>query len=210
TRRLEGLPDGLQVGRRGVDLDRLGVVCVDVLRPGVDRGEAALVGAGPAPPDPDQPPRLKLPGDRPRARQLAAGLREDRADLGGGPVAVVGRRLDEDRHAARAVALVDDLLELLGVTAAGRLLDRPLDVVCGHVDRARLLDCEPEPVVRVRVSPALSSGDADLARDLREQRAALRVVGAFLALDRGPFGMPGHRGPEYSRLEWPNPRPPPS
>ena len=28
--------------------------------------------------------------------------------------------LDEDRHAARAVALVDDLLELLGLAAAGR------------------------------------------------------------------------------------------
>ncbi len=149
--------------------------------------------------DGDQAARLELPGDRARARELAAGLREDRPHLGGGPVAVVGRGLDEERDAARAVALVDDLLELLRLAAAGRLLDRPLDVVGGHVDRARLLDRQPKPVVRVRVAAALACCDADLAGDLREERAALGVVGALLALDRGPLGMPGHRGPEYSR-----------
>ena len=61
----------------------------------------------------------------PDSGELAAGLGEHRADVGGGAVAVVGRRLDEDRHAARAVALVDDLLELLGLTAAGRLARSP-------------------------------------------------------------------------------------
>ena len=137
----------------------------------------------------DQAARLELPGDRAAARELAAGLGEDRADLGRGPVAVVGLRLDEDRDAARAVALVDDLLELLGLAAAGRLVDRPLDVVGRHVDRARLLDGEPEPVVRVGVAAALARRDADLARDLREEGAALGVVDALLALDRGPLGM---------------------
>ena len=116
-------------------------------------------------------------------------LREHRADLGRGPVAVVGLGLDEDRHAAGAVALVDDLLELLGLAAAGRLVDRPLDVVGGHVDRAGLLDGEPKPVVRIGVAAALPGRDADLARDLREQGAALGVGDALRALDRGPFGM---------------------
>ena len=118
--------------------------------------------------DRDQAARLELPGDRAGAGQLAAGLGEHRADLGGGPVAIVGLRLDEDRDAARAVALVDDLLELLGVAAAGRLVDRALDVVGGHVDRAGLLDGEPEPVVGVRVAAALPRRDADLAGDLGE------------------------------------------
>ena len=116
----------------------------------------------------------------PDAGQLAAGLGEHRADLGRGPVAVVGLGLDEDRHAARAVALVDDLLELLGLAAAGRLVDRPLDVVGRHVDRARLLDGEPQPVVGVGVTAALPGRHADLARDLGEQGAALGVGDALL------------------------------
>src|SRR5262249_43115411 len=156
--------------------------------------------------DRDEAARLELPGDRAGPRQLAAGLGEDRADLGRGPVAVVGRRLDEDRHAARAVALVDDLLELVRVPAAGRLVDGPLDVVRRHVHRAGLLDRQPEPVVGVGIAAALARRDADLARDLREEGAALRVVGALLALDRGPFGMTGHRGPEYSRRIMAEPR----
>ena len=139
--------------------------------------------------DGDQPARLELPGDRAGAGQLAAGLGEHRADLGRGPVAVVGLGLDEDRHAARAVALVDDLLELLGLAAAGRLVDRPLDVVGGHVDRARLLDREAQPVVGVGVAATLPGRHADLAGDLGEQGAALGVGDALRALDRGPLGM---------------------
>ena len=153
--------------------------------------------------DRDQAARLELPGDRARAGELAAALGEHRADLGRGPVAVVGLRLDEDRHAARAVALVDDLLELLGLAAAGRLVDRALDVVGRHVDRARLLDRQAQPVVGVGVAATLPRGDRDLARDLGEEGAALGVGDALLALDRGPFGVTGHRGPEYSGLSWP-------
>jgi hypothetical protein len=87
--------------RLRVDLDRLVGLGVDVLGARVDRGQGDLVGvdlavAG----DRDQPARLELPGDGAGAGELAAGLREDRADLRGGAVAVVGRRLDEDRHAA--------------------------------------------------------------------------------------------------------------
>jgi hypothetical protein len=95
--------------------------------------------------------------------------------------------VDEDRHATRAVALVDDLLELLGLAAAGRLVDRPFDVVGGHVDRPRLLDSESQAVIRVRVAAALPRCDRDLAGDLGEESAALGVGDALRALDRGPF-----------------------
>ena len=63
-------------------------------------------------------------------------------------------------------------------------------------------------IVGVGVAAALARRHADLARDLGEQGAALGVGDALLALDRGPFGMTGHRGPEYSRLSWPDPRSP--
>src|SRR4029079_18153797 len=116
------------------------------------------------------------------AGELPAGLGEHRADLGRRPVAVVRRGLDEDRHAARAVALVHDLLELFGLAAAGRLVDRALDVVGRHVDRTGLLDREAEPVVGIRIATALARRDRDLARNLGEQRPTLRVRHALLAL----------------------------
>ena len=81
------------------------------------------------------------------------------------------------------VALVDDLLVLLGLVAAGRLLDGALDVVRGHVGRARLLDREAQTVVRVGVAAARARRDGDLAPDLGEDGAALGVVDALLALD---------------------------
>src|SRR5690606_9147621 len=102
-------------------------------------------------------------------------------------------RLDEDRDTTRAVALVDDLLELLGLAAAGRLLDGALDVLRGHVDRARLVHRETQAVVRVWIATAGPRRHRDLAGDLGEQRPALGVVGALLTLDRGPLGMSGHR-----------------
>ncbi len=179
--------DRLELARRGVDVDGLVAVGVDVLGSGIDGGQGDLVGVGAGPRDGDQAARLELPRDRARSGQLAAGLREHRADLGRGPVAVVGLGLDEDRHAARAVALVDDLLELLGLAAAGRLVDRPLDVVGRHVDRARLLDGEPQPVVGVRVAAALPGSHGDLPGDLGEQCSALGVGDALGAFDRGPF-----------------------
>ena len=53
---------------------------------------------------------LELERDRTGRAEVAAGARERRADVGGRAVAVVGERLDVDRDAARAVALVDDLV----------------------------------------------------------------------------------------------------
>ena len=67
------------------------------------------------------------------------------AHLGAGAVAVVRHRLDEHRDAARAVALVDDVLERLGVGALARALgDRALDVVLRHRRVARLGDGQRE------------------------------------------------------------------
>ena len=77
---------------------------------------------------------LELPRHRPAARELAPGLGEDGPDLRCRAIAVVGGGLHEDGDAARAVALVDDLLELVGLVAPGGPLDGPLDVVRGHVD----------------------------------------------------------------------------
>src|SRR2546427_494164 len=119
--------------------------------------------------------------------ELLAVSAEGGANLRPRAVAVVGGGLGHDRDAARRVALVQDALEGHGLTAAGRLLDRPLDVLPGHVHAARALDREPEPEVRFRVAAALFGGKQDFLGHLRENDPALDVGGAFLALDLAPL-----------------------
>ena len=115
------------------------------------------------------------------------------ADVRAGAVAVVGGRLHEQRHAARAVALVEDRLQRLGVGAlAGALGDGALDVVLGHRGVLGLLDGQPERRVALGVAAALLGGHRDGARELGEELAAARVDDRLLVLDPRPLGMTGH------------------
>ena len=146
--------------------------------------------------DEDQAAPLEEPRDRARAAQVPVVLAERGADLGGRAVAVVRERLHEHGHPARPVALVHDLLEAVGVgVRAGASRDRALDVVLGHRVGARLLDRVREREVRGRVGPAVTRGDDQRARELREELAALLVRRALLVLDRAPLAMPGHSPP---------------
>ena len=78
-----------------------------------------------------RPMPLEAVADAAAGAEIAAVLGKDRADVGRGAVAVVGQRLDDQRDAGRAEALVADFLVILGV-AARRLVDRALDIVLGH------------------------------------------------------------------------------
>jgi hypothetical protein len=56
-------------------------------------------------------------------------------------VAVVRRSLNDDRHAARRVTFVNDLVELFAVPVLARTaFDRALDIIAGHALRSRSLD----------------------------------------------------------------------
>ena len=78
---------------------------------------------------------VEHPGDAAGGAELAAGELEDLADFGGRAVAVVGVDLAQHGDARRAVAFVQDLLEIAAFELAGALLDRPLDRVLGHAAR---------------------------------------------------------------------------
>ena len=106
-------------------------------------------------------------------------------------VAVVGERFDDDRDAARAVALVDDILVAVLVVAAGRFFDDALDVLVRNVERLRLGDQIAQLAVRVGIGTALSDADGNLTADLGKNLGALLVGLAFFALDGTPFGMSG-------------------
>ena len=126
--------------------------------------------------------------------EVAAVLAEGQANLGGGPVAVVGEGLDQHRHPAGAVALVAHLGKGIGTAAAlARALgDRPLDVGAWDPRRLGLLDRCAQLEIGGGIGPA-PGGHGDLAAQAGEHRAALGIHHGLGALDLGPSAMAGHR-----------------
>src|SRR3546814_14466742 len=61
---------------------------------------------------------------------------------------VVGHAVDDDRDAARAIALVADFLEVVGPTLAAAALDRALGGVLGHVGIEGLVEHQPQEIGR--------------------------------------------------------------
>ena len=123
--------------------------------------------------------------------QIAAVLGEDRADVGRRAVLVVGHRLDDHRDAAGAIALIADLVIVLGVSAHG-LLDGAFDHVLRHRLALRLLDREAQARVLLRVGVAHLRGDGDFLRQLGEKFRTRGVLTPFAMLNIRPFGMAGH------------------
>jgi len=105
------------------------------------------------------------------------------------PVAVVGGCLDQDGHTRRTVALVGDFLEVLAIGPSGGLLDDPLDVVGGHVDRSSPRDGYLQHEVGVRLGTTLPGSHVDFTGDLGEQGAPLGVDLAFAQADVVPLRM---------------------
>jgi len=91
--------------------------------------------------------------------------------------------MDQDGDAAGRVALVGDLLVGLSGELTRALLDRPLDVLLGHVRLFGHLGRGLEAHVGLGIAAAVLRGDGDLAEDLREELAPLDVRLALLALD---------------------------
>ena len=95
----------VQILLRGPDLVAV-LVRFDVLGAGLDRRLEDRVGAAGRGGIGDQAEPVEAVADRPGGAEIAAVLREGGAHVGGGAVAVVGQRLDDQRHAAGAEALV--------------------------------------------------------------------------------------------------------
>src|SRR6185369_15039525 len=117
----------------------------------------------------------------PRA-EVAAVLFEDVADLGGGAVAVVGHRLDDQRDAARTVAFVRDFLVRGAFELAGAAFDGALDVVLRHVVGLRLGHGRTKTGIAADVTTAEACGNGHFLENAREDLAALRVGSTLLVL----------------------------
>jgi len=127
-------------------------------------------------------------------------LAEQVPDLADRAVLVVGQRLDEKRHAARAVALVGDLLVLDARLLARAAADGARDVLARHVVRLGFGDDRAEARITVGIAAAAAGGDRQLLDEPREDLAALGIGGTLLVLDGVPLGMARHveNSPEVS------------
>src|SRR3546814_19936296 len=96
---------------------------------------------------------------------------------------VVGHAVDDDRDAARAIALVADFLEVVGPTLAAAALDRALGGVLGHVGIEGLVEHQPQARIGLRIAAAGTRGDGDLPNEIGEQLAALGVFDALASGD---------------------------
>ena len=113
-------------------------------------------------------------------------LGEDRAQILGGPVPVVGQGLDEDGDAAGGVPLVEDLLEVRSAGVPAAASDGALDRVARHPAVLGALDRVGQGRVVFGVGAALPGVDLDRADQLREELPTLRVDLALLLLDAFP------------------------
>src|SRR5690606_26101713 len=116
---------------------------------------------------------------------VAAALAERMADVGHGAHAVVGQAVHDHGHATGRIALVADLFVLDAFQLTGRLLDGALDHILGHVRGQALVHGHAQARVVVGVASTAARGNADLADDLGENLAALRVRRVFAVLDGG-------------------------
>ena len=191
---LQGLGDGVEVvGLTGDLKDR--AVGLEVGGAGVQgvHHHRLLVQVAVLVVDDNDALAVKTPTDAAAGAHVPAVLVEKVADLRGGAVAVVGEGLHDNGHAAGAVALVDHVLEVVGVTGAQSLVDGALDVVIGHVGGLGLGDDGGQAGVVVGVAAAALLHRHDhLAGDLGEDLGALGVGSALGLLDIMPFGMSGH------------------
>ena len=82
-------------------------------------------------------------------------LGEDAADFRRGPISIVGCGFNNDGHAARCIAFVDNFFKILRLAPfAGPALDRALDVIVRHALRARGLNGAAQTRIAARIAAA--------------------------------------------------------
>ena len=107
----QGITNSLIILRRGGDLEAFRVVGVHVLGPGVNRQLEQLVLVNRALFDRNDALFLEHPADASGFAEAPAMPAEDEPDFGHRPIAIVGKPLDDNRHAAGTVPFVKDGFE---------------------------------------------------------------------------------------------------
>src|SRR5579884_3340093 len=189
---LEGVAHRVQIlGRAGDDI--LFGVAFEVVGAGFDRRLEHVLTAGRRRRIDDLADAVEQEADAVGFAESAARLGEGGADLARRAIAVVGQGLDDDRNAARPVALIPYLLISRLAVAAGAAMDRPLDRLLGHVGLAGGQHCGAQPRVRGRVGQTRTGGGRQLPDQLGEDLGALFVLRALPVHDVFELRMASHR-----------------
>ena len=170
----------------------------DIVSTGLDRGFENFVLIAHGGRVFDHAQMLKTMAHRARSAKVAAVLGKRRAHVGGGAIAVVGQRLDDERHACGAVAFVAHFFVVIAFVGRG-LVDRALDIVLGHRLRLGRVDRSAQARVHVSIGYAHLGRHGDFARELAELRRALFVLRTLAVHDVLELGMACHGLPIVCR-----------
>src|SRR5687767_11999191 len=121
-----------------------------------------------------------------RRAKIASEPAQAVANVGDGTGRIVGQREYQDRNAARTVALVGNLCIMDSLQIPRALLHRALDVLLRHRLRFRRIDRGAKPRITGGIATAELRGHRDLANELGELRATLRVGRSLVMLDLFP------------------------
>ena len=86
------------------------------------------------------------------------------AQLGNSAVTIIGNYLHDEANAVWCISLVDDFLEFGAFKLARAPLNRPLDIVLGHVCLFGTVNSQPQAWVRLRIAAPLPCRDGDFLR----------------------------------------------
>ena len=86
--------------------------------------------------------------------------------FGDGAHAVIGHRVDHQRRAADAIALIANLFVSDALQLAGATLNRASELVLGHVAEPRFFEREAQARIHRRIGTAVACGNGDFTNDL--------------------------------------------
>ena len=147
---------------------------------------------------------IEAPGHTALCAQIAVALIKSVADFGSGTLTVVGQSVHDYGHAAGAVALIGDGLEVLRAAGTQGLVDGALDVVVGHIDGLGLGNHSRQTGVigGIAGAAAFLHGHNDLFCNFGECSGTLCVSRALGFLNIMPFRMSGHSCYSPSTKYW--------
>ena len=135
---------------------------------------------------------VELIGNAALGGDAAAVFGENRADVGGGAVEVVGGHFHDEGDAGRAVAFVGDFLDGVAAEFAGAFFDGAVDVVLGHGDGLGIVDGGAETGIGGRISATGAGGECDFMGALAEDPAFDGIDSGLDVFDLGPLVVTGH------------------
>src|SRR5437867_3098589 len=113
-------------------------------------------------------------------------------DLRNGTITIVGHRLNQKCHTARAITFVSNLFVVNTFFFTRSASNRTINRVVGHVATLGIEDGLAQSCIAFWIAATRTRGDSDFFNKLREKFAALGIERTLLVLNTMPLRMSGH------------------